>query len=68
MALVEIGAGWTKESKKGNPYISVSIDMDKLNKTLKMDQTKVNAVMMENKYKEKDTQPDYKISVRTDEE
>lgn len=68
MALVEIGAGWTKESKSGNPYISISIDMDKLNKTLKMDQTKVNALIMENKNKKEQKHPDYKISVRVDEQ
>ena len=51
-----------------NDGVSLSIDMDKLNKTLKMDQTKVNAIMMVNKYKEKEMQPDYKISVRTEEE
>lgn len=69
MALHEIGAGWTKESKTtGNPYISLSIDMDKLNKVLKMDQVKVNAIMTENKNKKTEKHPDYKVSVRVDEE
>lgn len=68
MALVDIGAGWTKESKNGNPYISLSIDMDKLNKILVMDQTKVNALLMENKNKKSEKHPDYRLSVRVDEQ
>lgn len=66
--LVEIGAGWTKESKAGNPYISISIDMDKLNKILKLDQTKVYAMLMENQKRNTEKSPDYRLSVQVDKE
>lgn len=62
---IKIGAGWTKESKSGNAYVSFSLDVKAIEeaiKTLVASQTpleKINVSMFENTKKKEDRQPDY---------
>ena len=64
---LDIGAGWKKTTKAGQPMISVSLKTEALKKALELagDVEKISAIMLENK-KTKDTQPDYRISVKVD--
>lgn len=62
---IKIGAGWTKESKSGNAYVSFSLDIEAIEETIrslvaqKADLKKINVSMFENTKKKEDRQPDY---------
>lgn len=62
---IKVGAGWTKESKSGSVYVSISLDVIKI-KELSDEiaaaggkSEKLNVSMFENTKKKADNQPDY---------
>jgi hypothetical protein len=55
---VQVGAGWTKESKKdGSKFVSIAMKMGGKNVTL---------FLFKNKYKKSDTHPDYLVNMDKD--
>jgi uncharacterized protein (DUF736 family) len=62
---IKVGAGWTKEGKSGNVYVSVSLDAVKIAElTAEIaanggNGEKLNVGMFENTKKKTDNQPDY---------
>lgn len=49
---MKVGAAWIKKNEKGEVYMSISLDMPFL---------KDNFIMIKNKEKKKDSEPDYLI-------
>lgn len=58
MNLLKIGAGWLKDSKNGNKYISGN---------MKINGKSYQVMIFKNTKKTKDTQPDFSINITTDE-
>ena len=62
---IEIGAGWTKESKNGNAYVSFSLDVEAIESALTslkagtQEVKKINVSMFENTKKKEEKHPDY---------
>lgn len=64
---MKVGAAWIKKNEKGEVYMSINVDMPFL---------KDNFIMVKNKDKKKDSEPDYlimwspfkKTTKKTDEE
>jgi uncharacterized protein (DUF736 family) len=67
---IYIGAAWKKPGKDGKPFLSFSLDIDKITGLVDLTQqnVKLNATLYENTKKTKPTQPDYNLVVRKDEE
>jgi len=59
-----VGGAWNKESKKGNSWVSISLDLHKLLGHLGFEvpeNTKVNVALFENGKKKSEKSPDFNV-------
>jgi uncharacterized protein (DUF736 family) len=67
---VYVGAAWKKQGKDGKPFLSFSLDVDKITSLIDLSQqnVKLSATLYPNDKKEKPNQPDYNLVARREEE